>query len=83
MLILSALAEFERDLISFELGTGGSPTSSMSLWVPQTPHTSRDLLILVEKPTEQVMASDLVDLGCCPVGSSCKGEAWPRARCGR
>jgi hypothetical protein len=39
-----------------------------SVWVPQTPHTSRDLLILVEKSTEQVLSSDLVDLGFRPVG---------------
>jgi hypothetical protein len=34
MLILSALAEFERDPISFELGTGGSPTSSYRVLDP-------------------------------------------------
>jgi hypothetical protein len=39
-----------------------------ALWVPQTLHTSRDLLILVEQPTEPVVPSDLVDLGCSPMG---------------
>jgi hypothetical protein len=31
-----------------------------SLWVPETPHTSRDLLVLVEQPTEPVVPSDAV-----------------------
>jgi hypothetical protein len=30
---------------------GGEST----VWVPETPHTSRDLLILVEQPTEPVV----------------------------
>ena len=29
-----------------------------TLWVPETPHTSRDLLILVEQSTEPVAPSD-------------------------
>ena len=32
------------------------------LWVPETPHTSRDLLILVEQSTEPVAPSDGVRL---------------------
>ena len=35
----------------------------VTLWVPETPHTSRDLLILVEQPTESVASSDFIDLG--------------------
>jgi hypothetical protein len=31
-------------------------------------HTSGDLLILVNQPTEPAASSDVVDLGCCAVG---------------
>jgi hypothetical protein len=41
---------------------------SMSLWVPETPQTSCDLLILVDEPAEAVVSFDLVDLGCCVTG---------------
>ena len=44
------------------------PRPSSHLWVPQTLHTPRDLLILVEQATEPVVPSDLVDLVCCPMG---------------
>ena len=59
-------------------------SGTQRLWVPQTLHTSRDLLIQVEKSTEQVVSLRTlwVSVGV-PWGSSCKGAAWPRARCGR
>ena len=38
------------------------------LWVPETPHTSRDLLILVEQSTEPVAPSDGVRLARRPLG---------------
>jgi hypothetical protein len=37
------------------------------LWVPETRHISRDLLILVDQSAEAVAEADVVDLGCCPV----------------
>jgi hypothetical protein len=40
----------------------------LKVWVPETPHTSRDLLILVDEPAEAVVSFDLVDLGCCATG---------------
>jgi len=61
-----ALAQFVASYAGFDMNVAIS--SIASVWVPQTLHTSRDLLILVEKSTEQVLSSDLVDLGCCPVG---------------
>jgi hypothetical protein len=39
-----------------------------ALWVPETLHTSRDLLIFVDQSTDLVASSDVVDLGCCAVG---------------
>jgi hypothetical protein len=39
-----------------------------TLWVPETLHTSRDLLIFVDQSTDLVASSDVVDLGCCAVG---------------
>jgi hypothetical protein len=39
-----------------------------ALWVPETPQTSCDLLILVDEPAEAVVSLDLVDLGCCAAG---------------
>jgi hypothetical protein len=33
-----------------------------TLWVPETPHMSRDLLVLVEKSSEPVAPSDGVRL---------------------
>ena len=38
------------------------------LWVPETPHTSCDLLILVEQSTEPVAPSDGVCLARRPLG---------------
>ena len=43
-------------------------TIAPKLWVPETLHTSCDLLILVDQPAEPVASSDVVDLGCCAVG---------------
>jgi putative transposase len=37
-------------------------------WVPETPHTSRDLLILVEQSTEPVAPSDSVRVACRRLG---------------
>jgi hypothetical protein len=34
------------------------PDADSALWVPETPHTSCDLLILVEQSTEPVVPSD-------------------------
>src|SRR6478752_7189723 len=47
-----------------------------TLWVPETPHTSRDLLILVEQPTEPVAPSDSVRLVRRGLGE------WWRGACG-
>jgi hypothetical protein len=41
------------------------------LWVPETLHTSRDLLIFVDEATEAVVSLDLADLGRRAVGE------WP------
>jgi hypothetical protein len=38
------------------------------LWVPETLHRSRHLLILVEQSIEPVKASDVVRLACLGVG---------------
>ena len=38
------------------------------LWVPETLHTSRDLLIFVEESTEPVASADVADLGCGALG---------------
>jgi hypothetical protein len=40
----------------------------IALWVPETLHTSCDLLILVNQPAEPGVSSDVVGLGCCAVG---------------
>jgi hypothetical protein len=53
--------------------------------VPETPHTSRDLLILVEQSTEPVVPSDGVRLARCRLGEWSEGSGlaerpvWPVA----
>jgi hypothetical protein len=44
------------------------PARGAALWVPETLHTSRDLLILVEQSAEPVPPSDGVHLACCAAG---------------
>ena len=39
-----------------------------TLWVPETLHTSCDLLIFVDQAAEPVAAPDVVDLGCRALG---------------
>jgi hypothetical protein len=54
------------DQLPFRRGLNGAadhPQPIYSLWVPETPRTSRDLLILVEQSTEPVPSSDGVRLG--------------------
>ena len=41
---------------------------ALALWVPETLHTSCDLVILVNQPTEPGASSNVVGLGCCAVG---------------
>ena len=41
---------------------------AVKVWVPETPHTSRDLLILVKQSTEPVAPLDSVRLACRPPG---------------
>jgi hypothetical protein len=48
------------------------------LWVPETPQTSRDLLILVDEPAEAVVSFDLVDLGCGVTGEWSCGSGLPQ-----
>jgi hypothetical protein len=55
------------------------------VWVPETPHMSRDLLIFVEQSAEPVAPSDTVRvarsrLGEWPEGSGlAEGAVWPVA----
>ena len=44
------------------------PNSTLLLWVPETLHTSRDLLILVDDAAASVTSSDLGRLGSTVVG---------------
>jgi hypothetical protein len=46
------------------------------LWVPQTPHTSRDLLILVERSTQPVVPSDLCLPRSSSAGGAVEGSLW-------
>jgi len=48
--------------------------ASPHLWVPETPHTSRDLLILVEQSTEPVAPSDCVRAARWPLGEWAEGS---------
>jgi hypothetical protein len=48
--------------MGFNLRILGRAFVLVDLWVPETPHTSRDLLILVEQSTEPVAPSDGVRL---------------------
>jgi hypothetical protein len=50
----------------------------LTLWVPETPQTSRDLLILVDEPAEAVVSFDLVDLGCGVTGEWSCGSGLPQ-----
>jgi hypothetical protein len=50
------------------------------LWVPEAPHTSRDVLILVEQPAELVAPSDGDRLARRRLGSGRRGAAWPSVR---
>ena len=43
------------------------PTAS-ALWVPETPHTSGDLLIFVDQSTEPVSPLNGVRVARCPLG---------------
>ena len=43
------------------------PGGNRNLWVPETLHTSCDLLIFVEESAKPVASSDVADLGCCAV----------------
>ena len=36
----------------------GQDRANQAVWVPETPHSSRDLLILVEQSTEPVVSSN-------------------------
>ena len=41
---------------------------ALPVWVPESLHTARDLLIFVDQSTDLVASSDVVDLGSCAVG---------------
>ena len=56
-----AIEEAERAHLSPDQREAGMRRMARNLWVPQTPHTSCDLLILVEQSTEPVAPSD----ACC------------------
>jgi hypothetical protein len=50
---LDPVGPFEWAEGSSEGDHGAAP--EFAVWVPETPHTSRDLLVLVEQPTEPVV----------------------------
>jgi hypothetical protein len=58
----------------------GSPQrqNPESLSVPETPQTSRGLLILVDERAEAVVSFDLVDLGCGVTGEWSCGSGLPQ-----
>jgi hypothetical protein len=56
---------------------------STGLWVPETLHTSRGLLILADQASEPDPVSDAVRLASRALGRCRSGAAWPRLRCGR
>jgi hypothetical protein len=65
-------------LISRSARCPGRSTGVTCVWVPETPQTSRDLLILVDEPAEAVVSFDLVDLGCGVTGEWSCGSGLPQ-----
>jgi len=59
--------EASKAAVNWHLGRG-SRVQGRPLWVPETLHRSRDLLILVEQSTEPVAPLDGVRLACRPLG---------------
>jgi len=55
----------------------------VAVWVPETPHASRDLLILVEQSTRRSCRWTMLVSLVVGWGSGRRGAAWPRVRCGR